>query len=130
MRKLLILASVAAMAVPALTVTLTPVEASASARGCRNTGTAIGGVTGAVVGSNLASGGGRTGGAILGGLVGAVAGHEIAKSNCAPTAPPTGRLAAPKPVTATTVATTSASAKAATECGARSSPGPNAEELN
>ena len=84
MRKLLVLASIAAMAVPALTITLTPVEASASARGCRNTGTAIGGVTGAVVGSNLASGGGRTGGAIIGGLVGAVAGHEIAKSNCAP----------------------------------------------
>ena len=82
MRKLLILASVVAMTAPALTVVVTPVEASASARGCRNTGTAIGGVTGAVVGSNLASGGGRTGGAVLGGLVGAVAGHEIAKQNC------------------------------------------------
>jgi uncharacterized protein YcfJ len=81
MRKLLILASVVAMAAPALTVTV-PTAASASSRGCRNTGTAIGGVTGAVVGSNLASGGGRTGGAIIGGLVGAVAGHEIAKRNC------------------------------------------------
>jgi uncharacterized protein YcfJ len=82
MRKLLILASVAVIATPALTLTVAPTEASASARGCRNTGTAIGGVTGAVVGSNLAHGGGRTGGAILGGLVGAVAGHEIAKNNC------------------------------------------------
>ncbi|MDB5458976.1 MAG: glycine zipper protein [Caulobacteraceae bacterium] len=82
MRKLLILASIASMAAPALTVVVVPAEASASARGCRNVGTAVGGVTGAVVGSNLASGGGRTGGAILGGLVGAVAGHEIAKQNC------------------------------------------------
>jgi len=82
MRKLLILASVVAMAAPAVTLTAVPTDASASARGCRNTGTAIGGVTGAVVGSNLASGGGRTGGAIIGGLVGAVAGHEIAKQNC------------------------------------------------
>ena len=82
MRKLLILASVVAMAAPAVTLTVVPTDASASARGCRNTGTAIGGVTGAVVGSNLASGGGRTGGAIIGGLVGAVAGHEIAKQNC------------------------------------------------
>jgi uncharacterized protein YcfJ len=82
MRKLLILASIASMAAPAVTVAVVPTEASASARGCRNVGTAVGGVTGAVVGSNLASGGGRTGGAILGGLVGAVAGHEIAKQNC------------------------------------------------
>jgi uncharacterized protein YcfJ len=70
------------MMAPAITIVTAPLEAQASARGCRNTGTAIGGVTGAVVGSNLASGGGRTGGAILGGLVGAVAGHEIAKQNC------------------------------------------------
>jgi uncharacterized protein YcfJ len=82
MRKLLVLASVASMMAPAITIVTTPLEAQASSRGCRNTGTAIGGVTGAVVGSNLASGGGRTGGAILGGLVGAVAGHEIAKQNC------------------------------------------------
>jgi uncharacterized protein YcfJ len=82
MRKLLILASVVAMAAPAVTLTVVPTDASASARGCRNTGTVVGGVTGAVVGSNLAHGGGRTGGAILGGLVGAVAGHEIAKQNC------------------------------------------------
>jgi hypothetical protein len=81
MRKLMILASIAAIATPAVTLTA-PTLASASARGCRNVGTAVGGVTGAVVGSNLASGGGRTGGAILGGLVGAVAGHAIAQQNC------------------------------------------------
>jgi uncharacterized protein YcfJ len=84
MRKLLILASVVAMAAPAVTVTVVPTQALASAQGCRNTGTVVGGVTGAVVGSNLAHGGGRTGGAILGGLVGAVAGHAIASNNCGP----------------------------------------------
>jgi hypothetical protein len=81
MRKLMILASIASVAAPAVTLTA-PTLASASASGCRNVGTAVGGVTGAVVGSNLASGGGRTGGAILGGLVGAVAGHAIAQQNC------------------------------------------------
>jgi uncharacterized protein YcfJ len=78
MRKLMILAGVVAIAAPAFTLTA-PTLASASARGCRNTGTAVGGVTGAVIGSNMSHGGG---GAILGGLVGAVAGHAIASQNC------------------------------------------------
>ncbi len=78
MRKLLVLASVIVMTAPA--VTLAPTEALASAEGCRNTGTAVGGVSGAVVGGGLAHGG--VGGAIVGGLVGAVAGHAIASANC------------------------------------------------
>jgi uncharacterized protein YcfJ len=80
MRKLLILASIASMAVPALTVTVIPTEASASARDCRNASTVAGGVGGAVIGGGLAHGGAA--GAILGGLGGAVIGHEVAKNNC------------------------------------------------
>ena len=55
-------------------------------RDCRreksNNGTAgalLGGIAGAVIGSNLASGGGRTGGAIIGGVGGAALGNGIAK---------------------------------------------------
>ncbi len=45
----------------------------------RTTGGAIiGGILGAVIGSNLASGGGRTGGAILGGVGGAALGASVA----------------------------------------------------
>jgi hypothetical protein len=39
----------------------------------------LGGIAGAVIGSNVARGGGRTGGAIIGGAAGAVAGSSIAK---------------------------------------------------
>jgi hypothetical protein len=39
----------------------------------------LGGIAGAVIGSNLAHGGGRTGGAIIGGVGGAAAGSQIAK---------------------------------------------------
>jgi uncharacterized protein YcfJ len=42
-------------------------------------GALLGGIAGAVIGSNLASGGGRTGGAVIGGVGGAVAGSAIAK---------------------------------------------------
>jgi len=41
----------------------------------------IGGVLGAVIGSNLARGGGRTGGAIIGGTLGAVAGNALARDS-------------------------------------------------
>lgn len=45
------------------------------------TGAIVGGLAGAVVGSNLARGGGRTGGAILGGAAGAALGNSIARSS-------------------------------------------------
>ncbi len=80
MRTVIILASVAAMAAPAITLTVVPVEANASARDCRNASTAAGGVGGAVIGGSIARGG--IGGAILGGIGGAVIGHEVAKHNC------------------------------------------------
>ena len=80
MRKLLILASVAALAAPAVTIVAAPTEASASARDCRNAATVGGGVGGAVIGGGLARGG--VGGAVLGGLGGAVIGHEVARHNC------------------------------------------------
>jgi hypothetical protein len=48
----------------------------------RTTGGAIlGGILGAVIGSNLASGGGRTGGAIIGGVGGAALGANVAKNS-------------------------------------------------
>jgi hypothetical protein len=48
----------------------------------RSTGGAIiGGILGAVIGSNLASGGGRTGGAVIGGAAGAALGANIAKNS-------------------------------------------------
>jgi hypothetical protein len=43
-------------------------------------GALLGGIAGAVLGSNLASGGGRTGGAIIGGVGGAALGANIAKN--------------------------------------------------
>jgi hypothetical protein len=42
-------------------------------------GAVLGGIAGAVIGSNLASGGGRTGGAIIGGVAGAAGGSAIAR---------------------------------------------------
>ncbi len=48
----------------------------------RETGGAIvGGILGAVIGSNLARGGGRTGGAIIGGVGGAALGASVAKNS-------------------------------------------------
>jgi uncharacterized protein YcfJ len=52
-----------------------------SSRGARNTGTAVGAVTGGLLGNALSHGGGKTGGTLLGAGVGAVAGHQIAKHN-------------------------------------------------
>ena len=80
MRKMIILASVAAMAAPAFTLTAIPTAALADARDCRVAATVGGGVGGAVIGGGLAHGG--TTGAILGGLGGAVIGHEVARNNC------------------------------------------------
>jgi hypothetical protein len=80
MRKLLILASVAAMAAPAISVTAVPTAALASARDCRVAATIGGGAGGALIGGGLAHGG--TAGALLGGLGGAVIGHEVARHNC------------------------------------------------
>jgi uncharacterized protein YcfJ len=57
-------------------------DANASCQSRKNTGTIIGGVSGALLGNAVSSGGGKTGGTIIGGLGGAVLGHEIAKSGC------------------------------------------------
>jgi hypothetical protein len=44
-------------------------------------GTLLGGIAGAVVGSNLAHGGGRTGGAVIGGVAGAAIGNTVGRSS-------------------------------------------------
>lgn len=80
MRKLLILASAAVMATPALTLTVVPTAALASAADCRAAATIGGGAGGALIGGGLARGG--VAGAVLGGLGGAVIGHEVARHNC------------------------------------------------
>ena len=80
MRKLLILASAIAMATPAVSLTVAPTAALASAADCRTAATLGGGAGGALIGGGLARGG--VGGALLGGLGGAVIGHEVAKRNC------------------------------------------------
>jgi uncharacterized protein YcfJ len=79
MRTLIAIAGAGLMAVSALAI---PQAASADARSCRNTGTVVGGVAGALLGNGVSRGGGKTGGTILGGLGGAVVGHEVAKRNC------------------------------------------------
>lgn len=79
MRTILSLAAAGAMFAAGLVL---PTAASADSRGCRNTGTVVGGVAGALIGNGVSSGGGKTGGTIIGGLGGAVVGHEIAKRNC------------------------------------------------
>ena len=80
MRTLLILASVASIAAPALSFSIVPTEASASASDCRAAATVGGAAGGALIGGGLAHGG--TAGAVLGGLGGAVIGHEVARNNC------------------------------------------------
>ena len=80
MRKLLILASAAVMAAPAISLTVVPTEASASARDCRTYSTVGGGVGGALIGNGLSHG--SAAGTLLGGLGGAVIGHEVARNNC------------------------------------------------
>ena len=90
----------AVLMLSALTVAAVPIAASAQPRDydrdhdhrhkvwvCKdphkaaNTGTLVGGLGGALVGSAIAGHGNKLGGALIGGGVGAVAGHQIAKSN-------------------------------------------------
>jgi hypothetical protein len=80
MRNLIVLASVAAMAAPAVTLTAVPTVALADAAGCRTAATVGGGAGGALIGGGLAHGG--VAGAVIGGLGGAVIGHEVARHNC------------------------------------------------
>lgn len=91
MRKLLMLAAVAASTLPALTAVSVPGVAAAQSwrydpcrqerRESGRTGTVAGGVLGAVIGSQMAGRGSRTEGAIIGGTAGAVIGHEVGKSS-------------------------------------------------
>jgi uncharacterized protein YcfJ len=74
-----------AIALPALAalvaspLLLASTDADASCRSRKNTGTLLGGVSGALIGNSISHGGG---GAVIGGLGGAVVGHEIAESGC------------------------------------------------
>jgi len=79
MRKTLSMAALAALIAAPLIAGAT--DASASCRGRKDTGTALGAVGGALLGNSISRGGG---GAVVGGLGGAVVGHEIAKSGCGP----------------------------------------------
>jgi hypothetical protein len=80
MRKLMVLASLALAAAPATALTLSPTEASASARDCRAAAPVGGGVGGALIGGGLSHG--SVAGAVLGGVGGAIVGHEVARRNC------------------------------------------------
>lgn len=80
MRKLLVLASIAAIAAPAVTLTVAPTAASASASDCRTYSTLGGGAGGALIGNGLSHG--SVAGTILGGVGGALVGHEVARNNC------------------------------------------------
>lgn len=90
MNRIIVLATAAAIAAPALAAPQFAAAQSARNYGdgdvCRaeqrrqaNTGTAMGAVAGALLGSAVAAKGAKTEGAVLGGAVGAVAGHQIAK---------------------------------------------------
>jgi hypothetical protein len=57
------------------------VQVCHTTRGARNTGTAVGAVSGGVLGNVVSHGGGKLGGTLIGAGVGAVAGHEVAKHN-------------------------------------------------
>ena len=92
MKTILALVSAAAIAAPLAAVPQYASAQSASAygsgdvcaaqrRSAGNKGTVVGGLLGAVIGSQVAAKGVRTEGAVLGGAVGAVAGHAIAKRN-------------------------------------------------
>lgn len=97
MRKLLILASIAALAAPAA---LIPTMAAADTyygtsdpckdaqRSSANKGTVIGGATGALAGGLIAGHGNKLGGALIGGAAGAVIGHQVGKHNYKCPAPP------------------------------------------
>src|SRR5258708_11803585 len=80
MRKIFAVTALAAAI--SLPLVVGPTDANASCQGRKDTGTLIGGVSGALLGNAVSSGGGKTGGTIIGGLGGAVIGHEIAKSGC------------------------------------------------
>jgi hypothetical protein len=105
MRKLIALAAATAAAVSGLAV---PAVGSAQGYGpppgayyrddpcqqdrhahARN-GTIVGGILGAVVGSQVAGRGNHTGGAIIGGAIGATAGHHIGAHSIQCGAPPRG----------------------------------------
>jgi hypothetical protein len=89
MKSVLAMTAAAAVAVSTLAV---PQFAAAQSRyynedPCRtaqrsqaNKGTAIGAISGALLGGAVAGNGAKTEGAVLGGVVGAVAGHQIAKN--------------------------------------------------
>jgi uncharacterized protein YcfJ len=90
MKRILVLATAAALAAPVFATPQFATAQSARSYGggdiCRaeqrrqaNRGTLAGGLTGAVVGGVVAGHGNTAEGALLGGAVGAVAGHEIAK---------------------------------------------------
>ncbi|MFN3514150.1 MAG: glycine zipper 2TM domain-containing protein [Phenylobacterium sp.] len=100
MQKALTIAAAAAVAGSLLAVPSYAAAQSRYADSCHEqqrrqatTGTIVGGVAGALLGSGVAARGVKTEGAVLGGAVGAVAGHQIAKNNtkCAP--PPPRRVA-------------------------------------
>ena len=80
MRKLMVLASLALAAAPAVTLSVAPAEALASE--CRAAATVGGGVGGALIGGGLSHG--SAAGAVLGGVGGAIVGHEVARRNCGP----------------------------------------------
>ena len=54
---------------------------AAQQRSAGTKGAVVGGLAGALLGSQVAGRGAKTEGAVLGGVVGAVAGHEIARRN-------------------------------------------------
>ena len=76
MRRILLAASLVALALP-LAAPQTTDAASCSSR--KQTGTVIGGLGGALAGKLI---GGGTTGLVVGGLGGAVAGHEIGRAGC------------------------------------------------
>lgn len=118
MKRILVLAAAAAVAVPTLSA---PSFAAAQSDPCRaekrrqaNTGTVVGALGGALLGGAVASRGAKTEGALLGGAVGAVAGHEVGKrrAKCAGYAP--SRSTAPAP--SRSVTRTSSAAPAPSNC--------------
>lgn len=82
----------AILAGAALSVAALPALAEAQHRGkrvlvctttkkARNTGTAVGAVSGGVLGNVIAGGGNKTEGTLIGAGLGAVVGHQVAKKN-------------------------------------------------
>ncbi|WP_297693266.1 glycine zipper domain-containing protein [Phenylobacterium sp.] len=82
----------ATLALASLSLAAAPVAAQAkhhrhrvlvcgASRHARNTGTAVGAITGGLLGNAVSHHGGKLGGTLIGAGVGAVAGHQIAKHN-------------------------------------------------